>query len=241
MRRALRSLACAVGLGRCCAPLPSRGPRTGNWRRSPTAALVGSTRTGARSAAAGGRAADHRAGVVAGRQPARDRARRADLGVRVRDGSPRGDHGRDRRREPRLVGRRHADRVPPRAVHLLVPSTGGYAAAALVRARPARRRSPGSPTWAGSSVSIAGRLARRGAGGRRGARPTRLTGAGSRSPTRAGWRRSRPRAASRRGRAGTRGVAALGAGRVRAGLPAAGELRAVVLGQRPRTCRSPAA
>ena len=129
-----------------------------------------------------------------------------------------------RRREPRLVGGRHADRVPARAVPLRpCPPTGGDAA--------------GSCTRSGSiRGTTADRLAARPGRDRRASSP-----AGSLLAGRAGWSSGRPAFApdgSRlafanadglstipaaggepvAGRAGARGVAALGAGRVRARL-----------------------
>ena len=118
--RSVRSPAPSAS-GRRCVPLPSQRRRTGSSRRSSTAgwSLLNPDGSALRTLT----------GDRAGRASPSWRGRRTATGSRsctaggsrsieFATGRYVGDHGRGRRREPRLVGGRHADRVPARAVHL---------------------------------------------------------------------------------------------------------------------------
>ena len=223
MRSAIRLLACAVGLWAALSAPAVAGPANGQLAAVVDDRLVALNPDGsALRPLPVNEPADHRARVVAGRQPARDRARRADLGLRVRHRAARRRDRRDLRREPGLVRGRHADRVQARPgdVHGRVRRRGGPAAA---RARPAARA-------ADDPDRVAPGPERRDGRGRRAARAPGRAGRGRGSGLRAGREpdrvRQRPRAVddprrgrrADRGRARARGVAALGAGRVGARL-----------------------
>ena len=119
MRRAIRSFACAVAASRRCAPLPSRLPRTASSPRSRTARLVALNPDGSGLrtllVAATAEQITELAWSPDGNRLAFVTA--GEIGVldladgRGRDRSPTGA----RATRTRLVGGRHADRLPARA------------------------------------------------------------------------------------------------------------------------------
>ena len=179
MRRAIRSLACAVGSAAAfCAPAARRSRRTVSSRRWSDGRLItlNADGSGLRTLPFGDARQDQRARVVARRQPARVRQRGADRGPRPRHRTA--ADGRLRRtdaREPGLVGRRAADPLPARsAATASVPSSGGVGE--LERARRCcrgRRRSAWAPEFTRAAIVVAagadpaGRLDGAGHAGRR--------------------------------------------------------------------------